>query len=305
MKYESNEINMISNELETVRIIRAHFEEELREHPETNTAWFLLRFYAARSGNMKETQKMVSKFFEWRRIKNMARIAGISSKVFSPLSSIHARGFYGIDKFGRPILIERLNQTDIAKFLSPEFDDIREDYMISLYEKLVFLVLPAASAHLGERVDSTIVIYDMKGVNFGKLFDSKFKAFSKLIVSIVQDYYPELLGKLVIVNAPFTFRVIWAFIKVFIDKKTTSKVEIYGGNAIDKLEKYVEVENLPYFLGGKCTVPITENPGPWKSDLHSSYSRKSFFLKDRSPEFEYYYTPEERDLVESKIQKDS
>lgn len=280
-------------EKQAVSTLKQQFSKELEENPETNTAWFLMRFYRARSGNLKEVSKMLKKFYEWRKARNIMRIARLGEDLLKPLYDNHERGFYNNDKTGRPVLIEQFAKTDIPKFLAPGTDHIREDYMISLYEKTIFTVLPAASAAAGHRVDNIVVIYDMAGVNFGKFFDSKFKAFSKLMISIVQDFYPELLGRLIIINAPFAFRMIWAFVKVFVDKKTVNKVEIYGDNAIDKIACHVEKHNLPDFLGGTCKEPLKSNSGPWNEDLKSSYSRKSFFLSDRTPEYKYYYASDE------------
>ena len=40
----------------------------------------------------------------------------------------------------------------------------------------------------------------------------------------MQDYYPERLGKLFIVNAPYIFMKVWKIIYPFIDNKTKKKV---------------------------------------------------------------------------------
>jgi len=40
----------------------------------------------------------------------------------------------------------------------------------------------------------------------------------------MQDYYPERLGKLFIVNAPYIFMKVWQIIYPFIDNKTKKKV---------------------------------------------------------------------------------
>ena len=53
----------------------------------------------------------------------------------------------------------------------------------------------------------------------------------------------------------------------------------------------------PYFLGGPCKIPLTENHGPWKPYLASSFDNQSFLLKDREPEYEYFYTKQEREQV--------
>lgn len=39
-----------------------------------------------------------------------------------------------------------------------------------------------------------------------------------------------MLEKMIIINAPFIFKTVWAFIKVLIDKKTANKIVIESGN---------------------------------------------------------------------------
>lgn len=45
-----------------------------------------------------------------------------------------------------------------------------------------------------------------------------------LVIFWMQDYYPERLGKLFIVNAPYIFMKVWKIIYPFIDNKTKKKV---------------------------------------------------------------------------------
>ena len=47
--------------------------------------------------------------------------------------------------------------------------------------------------------------------------------------------YPETLGSMLIVNAPFFFAGIWGTIKGFLDERTRSKVEIVGTNYKERI----------------------------------------------------------------------
>jgi len=48
----------------------------------------------------------------------------------------------------------------------------------------------------------------------------------KLASKISQDYYPEILGNMVVVNTPMVFSGVWAVCKGFVDEKTRAKVKI-------------------------------------------------------------------------------
>ncbi len=42
----------------------------------------------------------------------------------------------------------------------------------------------------------------------------------------VQDNYPELMYKTLIINAPTTFRVLWAMVRHLMDARTQAKIEV-------------------------------------------------------------------------------
>ncbi len=41
-----------------------------------------------------------------------------------------------------------------------------------------------------------------------------------------QDNYPEMLGHICIINAPYVFRMVWNVVKGFIDPRTQGKIEV-------------------------------------------------------------------------------
>ena len=57
---------------------------------------------------------------------------------------------------------------------------------------------------------------------------------------MAQDNYPEILGNMFIVNAPFLFTGIWAIVKVWIDDKTKEKIKILGGSYKKELLQFVK-----------------------------------------------------------------
>ena len=80
---------------------------------------------------------------------------------------------------------------------------------------------------------------------------------------ISQDYYPDILGECVVVNAPWAFSSIFALVKGFLDEKTRSKINVVGGNAFEALQEYVDAEQIPDFLGGLNSSKLEEDFGPW------------------------------------------
>eukprot|EP00825_Cyclidium_porcatum_P046546 TRINITY_DN734_c0_g1_i11.p1 TRINITY_DN734_c0_g1~~TRINITY_DN734_c0_g1_i11.p1 ORF type:complete len:273 (+),score=84.39 TRINITY_DN734_c0_g1_i11:473-1291(+) len=100
-----------------------------------------------------------------------------------------------------------------------------------------------------------------------KIMSKQVYNFIKLASSVAQDNYPEIMGKMFIVNAPLLFSGIWTIIKPWLDEKTRSKIEIIGSSYSKRLSEFVDPQNLPQFLGG--TTPdelMSKNIGPWNVD---------------------------------------
>jgi hypothetical protein len=85
---------------------------------------------------------------------------------------------------------------------------------------------------------------------------------------IGQDYYPEIMGQMFIVNAPMLFTGVWAIVKGFLDEKTRKKITIKGHTFAKEIQELIEEEDLPDFLGGKCKCEefggcMKSAIGPW------------------------------------------
>lgn len=286
--------DMSKIETELIEHIRIVFKEELIRCPDLNTQWNLARFCRARNYDVKKVEKMLDHYFKWRKEKNIQAISAMPLDIFQPLIDVHETGLYGTTREGLPIVIERLGFTNVKELLKPEYDDIRENYMLRLYEGIFTIVLPIASQTISKRVDKLFIIYDVKNVNLPRIFDSKFQQFMKFMIATVQDYYPELLGKLIVVNASFLIKSAWTIVKPWLDKKTRKKIELYGDVPLQEIGKYVDINKLPEFLGGKNKTPLKDNHGPWKKHVDLAFQRKTFILEDRTPEFMYFYTEDEK-----------
>jgi hypothetical protein len=47
-----------------------------------------------------------------------------------------------------------------------------------------------------------------------------------------QDNYPEMLGRICIINAPMVFKAIWALIKPLLNPRTLSKIQVGAGRGV-------------------------------------------------------------------------
>lgn len=80
----------------------------------------------------------------------------------------------------------------------------------------------------------------------------------KVLADLLQNYYPERLGRLYIINAPIFFNAAWAIIKVWLDKRIIDKVNVLGSDYAKVLNDHIDHHQLPSFLGGSCTCSHME-----------------------------------------------
>ena len=99
----------------------------------------------------------------------------------------------------------------------------------------------------------------------------------KLAAKVGSDYYPEIMGNFLIVNAPMLFSGIWAVVKGFLDEKTRGKIKIIGSNFMPTVEQFLDHENIPTFLGGGCECEggcMNSDIGPWNDyEIHGTSIR--------------------------------
>ncbi|KAJ8080592.1 hypothetical protein PM082_017426 [Marasmius tenuissimus] len=67
-----------------------------------------------------------------------------------------------------------------------------------------------------------------------------------------QDYFPETMGSLFVINAPSSFTMIWSVIKPWLAKETADKTDVLGKDYKERLLEVVDADSLPSILGGNC-----------------------------------------------------
>ena len=133
-------------------------------------------------------------------------------KQYDHLKTLFEEGYCNTDNEGRPVYVIKANQMkadDIFKSYSEE-DLVK--YYIQSYERMVNIILPVCSQNMNRRVDTCNTIVDLKDVPIMKMFGGKLKKFMQISTNITQDYYPELMNKMYIINAGLFFQGVWVLI---------------------------------------------------------------------------------------------
>jgi len=132
------------------------------------------------------------------------------------------------------------------------------------YEKLADPRLPACSRKSGQLLETCCTIMDLKGVGVTKV--SSVYGYVKQASAISQNYYPERLGKLYLINAPWGFASVFSVIKGFLDPVTVNKIHVLGSGYLPEVLGQVPKENLPKIFGGTCECSkscMLSDEGPW------------------------------------------
>ncbi|THH17826.1 hypothetical protein EUX98_g9052 [Antrodiella citrinella] len=248
----------------------------------------LTRFLRARNYNVKQAKAMWKACLQWRSTAEGVGIDELYRKIDpwdyperDHVFDCWPLWFHKTDKRGRPLNIHffgKINMPELYKHISPER---HWQTVLVNAESLTREVLPAASQAAGRPVDGTFVIVDLKGFSLSQFWQMKSLARSSFQIS--QDYFPETMAQLAIVNAPSSFTTIWSFIKPWLAKETVAKVDVLGSDYQSVLLDLIDADSLPESLGGTCKCEggcEKSNEGPWKE---GRAERREKWLRGEGP----------------------
>ena len=95
-------------------------------------------------------------------------------------------------------------------------------------------------------------ILDLDGLS-AKALHRQGISYMRHIIKLGQDNYPEMLGNLYIINAPWIFRTFWAIVKPLLTEGTIERIQILGDDYHKVLAENIPLEHLPPMWGGECS----------------------------------------------------
>nr|XP_043616732.1 CRAL-TRIO domain-containing protein YKL091C-like [Erigeron canadensis] len=204
----------------------------------------LRRFLRARDLDIDKACTMFLKYMKWR-------------KTFTPNGPIFASEvqneiaqnkmfMQGTDKSGRPIAIVFGGRHFCNK--KGGLEEFKRFVVFGL-DKLCYRMTPGQ--------EKFVVIGDLQGWGYSCCDIRGYLA----ALSILQDYYPERLGKMFIVHVPYVFMTAWKMVYPFIDEKTKKKIVFVENKQLKStLMKDIDENQIPETYGGTLKlVPIHEN----------------------------------------------
>ncbi|KAI9202559.1 CRAL-TRIO domain-containing protein [Polychytrium aggregatum] len=262
----------------------AQFKQELAAEgyydPEKHDDYILLRFLRARKFDLPASKKMWIDFQEWRKKWNVDNtVTDFDFPEWAIVQQYYPRFYHGVDKCGRPIYVEQIGLLDIQKLFTITTQERMMLNHVHEYERLILYRLPASSIKTGVHLEQSFTIMDLKNISLSQFYNAFHLV--REASTIAQNYYPEMLGKMVVINAPMLFTSLWLMVKPLLDEVTVKKISIFGGPSsyLPELLKYIDEDQLPAFMGGKCNCPEGcehSDKGPWSDGSVPGYPDPKF-----------------------------
>jgi hypothetical protein len=279
-----------------VERLKLELADQLAEQPELATTFHISRFLRARNNDYVKAKVMLQNYLTHRKNRHLPSLA---QKVLAQghrdiWQDVYPQACCTLDYSGRPVMVTQVGHYDYKKIGKTFTIDDVLDFFTFNQEQILFTQFPFASQQVGHRVERIVVIADLRGMKVLDMTAAKSRKFLDTIAKLFQDNYPEIIDKSIIVNAPMGMGLIWSLGKKMIDKKTADKFEIFSNNGHQYLSKIMDVRMLPDFLGGQSKRSLKDFQGPTWAVKEEGWKSGNIFLEDRTPEYQYFYTEEER-----------
>ncbi|XP_020184258.1 uncharacterized protein [Aegilops tauschii subsp. strangulata] len=206
----------------------------------------LRRFLRARGHDVGKASAMLLKFVAWRREAVPGGVGAVMpAELVRAEPSRELASMGGVDRAGRPVLLA---------FPAKHFSANRD---MAGFKRLVVYLLDSVCARIPRGQDKFIVVVDLKGWGYANCDVRAYVA----AIEIMQSYYPERLGKALMVHVPYIFMKAWKMVYPFIDANTRDKFVFVDNKSLEgALRREMDESQVPEMYGGKLPIaPLTDD----------------------------------------------
>ena len=231
---------------------------------------FLIHFLRANKLNSKKATNMLLEYYHWKAKINLDNIySNFTLKEKYKLQLLLPHGFHKTTKEGYPLYFQimgKLNPDELFKLYTPEE---LVTYSTKIYETMYRDYFKLCSKMKNKYVYGVFNIIDFRDIKVTSLLNKKLLSYVNETSKIMQNYYPESIANIYVINAGFAFRTFYSAVKIFFDAKTKERIKVFGEDYQEGLLERIDKDCLPSFYGGSCECPggcLFSNAGPWKKE---------------------------------------
>ncbi|KAI5083997.1 hypothetical protein GOP47_0000166 [Adiantum capillus-veneris] len=229
-----------NDEAQKVGLLRLRLQEAYPQSRDIDEGT-LTRFLRARSHNVDKALKFLLQHLKWGETYKPPGYVQ-ESEIANELKKdkVFAQG---ADKSGRIIVVIL-----VARHFP-------SDRNLEEFKRFAIYVLDKLASISGD-LDKFVLLADMKGFSYRNMDVKGFIA----CLEILQDHYPERLGKLFLLHCPSLFWILWRILYPFIDPNIREKIVFVDDELLkETLLKDIDITQLPIEYGGLMTmVPIRD-----------------------------------------------
>lgn len=109
------------------------------------------------------------------------------------------------------------------------------------------------SIRTGHNIETFVAVIDAAGWNFG-LATADAMTFVRSMASTDSDHYPERLGMMFVINAPYVLSAGWRLISSLLDEATNAKIRVCSSKDVwfDELLNVMTIDQIPKEYGGEA-----------------------------------------------------
>eukprot|EP00929_Paragymnodinium_shiwhaense_P088880 TRINITY_DN49192_c0_g1_i1.p1 TRINITY_DN49192_c0_g1~~TRINITY_DN49192_c0_g1_i1.p1 ORF type:complete len:404 (+),score=52.81 TRINITY_DN49192_c0_g1_i1:81-1292(+) len=253
----------------------------------------LERCLRAEGGEMQRALRRVEEIQAWRQregidalLRDQAALA--DELTWRPLLKYELPG---LDKKRRPVMIESIGQWDMAA-LERAIQDRRESLVRSHIMVCEMLMQQAAKGRSTKLTRSDVsptaaddgedpslprwvVIFDMQGLAFHHAKYPGVLSCLKQVSALDEQYYPETIDHIFVVNTPRAFWFLWRIVSRFINADTKAKVMVLRKGCLGPLLAECGSACIPARLGGSYVAPAEAECRPSSDAAHQTLSKLS------------------------------
>jgi len=245
------------DQLECIALVKEELAK-LPGNPHSDvTDHTLFRFSRVSGFDVKKTVHAFLNYIQWRADNKVDTILSSSVPKIDIIQKLVPYRYSGFDKSGRPLYIEKTGKLQVeavsdTRVITPEEFLASHIWGMEYLAKLAY----EESLRRGTRVDTVSSILDLDGLG---IHHRNAIHILKLCMESDSKYYPERMGKIYVINAPWIAPTLYQIAQNFVDDYTKSCVCIIAGNPKEELPKYIPVESLPKEYGGLADDIVVED----------------------------------------------